>query len=419
MAAKQNPPAATGNPDKLAAPARDDAARQNRAPSTREKIRAGMGDVLSELVEVWSDADHARATGLATILDAEGRADKARLPNLPAADWLRMYREMRLIRLLDERMSALQHEGRLSFYADARGQEATVAAPLAALQSTDWIVPAHREAGVALLRGLPLPAFVAQQLGNAHDLGKGRQMPAHPVTPRELRVLPMSWCAATQLPQATGLAWAAKIKKDRTVVLAYLGEGATSAEDFHTGVNFAAVFNVPAVFMCVNNGWAGATPAAAQSASETFAVKALAYGMPGVRVDGNDVFALYAATRDAVERARRGDGPTLIEAVTYRMGGHNAADDARRYRSEDELATWAARDPLKRLGLWLKAAGQLDDARARALDDELNAAIRAAVTAEETVPPPALRTLIEDVYVQPPATLEAQLGELERVRAAK
>ena len=274
-------------------------------------------------------------------------------------------------------------------------------------------------AGVARLRGRRLPAVVAHQLGNAHDLVLGRQMPAHPVTPRELRVLPMSWCAATQLPQATGLAWAAKIKKDKTVVLAYLGEGATSAEDFHTGVNFAAVFNVPAVFMCVNNGWAGATPAAAQSGAETFAVKALAYGMPGVRVDGNDVFALYAATRDAVERARRGDGPTLIEAVTYRMGGHNAADDARRYRSEDELATWAARDPLKRLGLWLKAAGQLDDARARALDDELNAAIRAAVTAEETVPPPALRTLIEDVYVQPPATLEAQLGELERVRAAK
>jgi len=232
-------------------------------------------------------------------------------------------------------------------------------------------------------------------------------------------VLPMSWCAATQLPQATGLAWAAKIKKDKTVVLAYLGEGATSAEDFHTGVNFAAVFKVPAVFLCVNNGWAGATPAAAQSASETFAVKALAYGIPGVRVDGNDVFALYAATREAVDRARSGDGPTLIEAVTYRLGGHNAADDARRYRSEDEVATWTARDPLKRLGLWLKTAGQLDDAKLRALDDELNSAIRAAITAEEKVPPPALRSLIEDVYVHPPATLEDQLGELERVRAAK
>jgi len=388
-------------------------------PAVREKVRAGMGDMTSELVEVWSDADHARATGLWTILDAEGRADKAQIPALPASDWLRIYREMRLVRLLDERMSALQREGRLSFYADARGQEATVAAPLAALEKSDWIVPAHREAGAALLRGLPLQAFVAQQLGNAHDLGKGRQMPAHPVTPRELRVLPMSWCAATQLPQATGLAWAAKIKKDKTVVLAYLGEGATSAEDFHTGVNFAAVFNVPAVFLCVNNGWAGATPASEQSASETFAVKALAYGLPGVRVDGNDVFALYAATREAVDRARRGDGPTLIEAVTYRLGGHNAADDGRRYRSEEEVATWTAREPMKRLALWLKAAGQLDDAKARALDDELNASIRAAVTAEEKVPAPALRSLIEDVYVAPPATLEAQLAELERVRGVK
>ena len=388
-------------------------------PNLPPKIRAGMGDVVSELVEVWSDADHARATGLATVLGADGRADKAKIPALPAGDWLRMYRDMRLIRLLDERMTALQREGRLSFYADGRGQEATVAAPLAALEKTDWIVPAHREAGVAVLRGLPLPAFVAQQLGNAHDLAKGRQMPAHPVTPRELRVLPMSWCAATQLPQATGLAWAAKIKKDKTVVLAYLGEGATSAEDFHTGVNFAAVFQVPAVFICVNNGWAGATPAQAQSASETFAVKALAYGIPGVRVDGNDVLALYAATREAVDRARRGDGPTLIEAVTYRLGGHNAADDARRYRSEEEVASWAAREPLKRLGLWLKATGQLDDARARALDDELSGAIQAAIAAEESVPAPALRSLIEDVYVRPPATLEAQLGELERVRQAK
>lgn len=388
-------------------------------PAVPSKVRAGMGDLAAEHIEVWSDADHARATGLWTILDAEGRADTKQVPPLPGETWLRLYREMRLIRLLDERMMVLQREGRIGFYAEARGQEATLVAPLAAVEPTDWIVPAHRESGVALLRGLPLATFVAQLFGNRHDPGKGRQIPGHPVAPRELRVLPMSSCVATQLPQATGLAWAAKIKRDRTVVLGYLGEGATSAEDFHTGVNFAAVFHVPAVFMCVNNGWAVSTPASAQSASETFAVKALAYGLPGVRVDGNDVLAVYAATREAVERARRGDGPTLIEAVTYRLAGHSSADDPDRYRAQAEVAAWTAREPLRRFTTWLRAAGHLDDARARAIDDEIAADLRRAIEAEEPVAAPARRSLIEDVYARPLVSLEEQLDELERVRAGR
>lgn len=386
-------------------------------PSVPSKVRAGMGDVTTEFVEVWSDADHARATGLWSILGADGRADKKQVPALAPATWQRMYREMRLLRLLDEKMIELQRAGRIGFYTEARGQEATLAAPLAALEKTDWVVPTQREAGSTLLRGLPLASFVAQQFGNAHDTAKGRQQPAHPVTPHALQVLPPSSCRGTQLPQATGLAWAAKIKKDKTVVLAYLGEGATSAEDFHTGVNFAAVFQVPAVFLCVNNGWALSTPARAQSASETFAVKALAYGLPGVRVDGNDPFVLYAATREAVERARRGDGPTLIEAVTYRLGGHSSSDEPARYRPEAELAAWTAREPLARFGAWLRAEGHLDDARARAIDDELAADLRRAIDAEENIPAPALRSLIEDVYVRPLVSQEEQLAELERVRA--
>lgn len=388
-------------------------------PALPEKVRAGMGDVNAEFVEVWTDADHERATGLWSILDAEGRARAKEVPPLAPAAWLRIYRGMRLIRLLDERLMAWQREGRIGFYAEARGQEAAVIAPVAAMEDSDWIVPAHREGGAALFRGLPLSTYVAQQFGNAHDLGKGRQMPAHPATPRSYRFLPGSSNVATQLPQAAGLAWAAKIKRESTVVLAYLGEGATSAEDFHTGLNFAAVFRVPVVFVCVNNGWAVSTPASAQSASETFAVKALAYGMPGVRVDGNDAFALYAATREATARARRGEGPTLIEAVTYRMGAHSSSDDPRRYRDETELATWAARDPLSRLATWLRTEGILDEAARNSLDATLNEEIRAALDAEETVPAPARRSLIEDVYVKPPATLEAQLAELERVRARR
>jgi pyruvate dehydrogenase E1 component alpha subunit len=381
------------------------------------KVRSGMGDLTAEFVEVWSDEDYRRATGLWSILGPDGHADAKQVPELAPAAWLAMYRGMRLIRQLDERMMALQRQGRIGFYAEARGHEATVIAPVAAVGPEDWIVPAHREGGAALFRGLPLTSYLAQLFGNAHDIGKGRQMPVHPATPRRDRFLPMSSCVATQLPQATGIAWAAKIKREKTIVLAYLGEGATSAEDFHTGVNFAAVFRVPVVFLCVNNGWAVSTPARAQSASETFAVKALAYGLPGVRVDGNDVFALYAATREAAERARRGDGPTLIEAVTYRLGAHSSSDDPHQYRNEAEVQTWSAREPLLRFGAWLRGAGLLDDAGDRALEESIAREIQAAIAAEEGVPPPALRTLIEDVYAKPPVTLEEQLADLERVRA--
>ena len=259
-------------------------------------------------------------------------------------------------------------------------------------------------------------AYVAQVFGNANDIGKGRQMPVHPAAPRSLRFLPMSSSVATQLPQATGIAWAAKIKRDKTIVLAYLGEGATSAEDFHTGLNFAAVFKAPVVFVCVNNGWAVSTPASAQSASETFAVKALAYGIPGVRVDGNDIFAVYAATRAAADRARRGEGPTLIEAVTYRLGAHSSSDDPERYRPASEVAAWTNREPLIRFRDWLRVAGWLDDARERTLTTEIDHEIRDAIAAEEGVAPPDLRTLIEDVYVRPLGALEDQLAELIRVR---
>lgn len=387
------------------------------APQLPEKVRAGMGDVTSEFVEVWTDAAYQRATGLWSILDADGRARAKDVPQLAPEAWRRIYRGMRLVRMLDERLTTWARAGKIGFYADARGQEATVIAPVAAMEDTDWIVPANRESGGALFRGLPLQTYVAQQLGNAHDLGKGRQMPAHAATPRSLRFLPGSSSASTQLPQAAGMAWAAKIQRDSAVVLAYLGEGATSAEDFHTGLNFAAVFRVPVVFLCVNNGWAVSTPASAQSASETFAVKALAYGMPGVRVDGNDVFALYAATHEAAARARRGEGPTLIEAVTYHLGSHGSPDHPSQRRDEAEQAVWNARDPLTRLSTWLRAEGILDDAARAHLDASLMDEIRAALESEQGVTPPARRSLIEDVYVKPPAALEQQLAELERVRA--
>jgi pyruvate dehydrogenase E1 component alpha subunit/2-oxoisovalerate dehydrogenase E1 component alpha subunit len=380
------------------------------------KIRAGMGDVDSESVEVWSDEDEARATGLLQLLGPDGRLLGAP-PELEPALLRELHRGMLRARVLDEKMLLLQRQGRIGFYAEARGQEAAVIGAVAALEPSDYVVPAHRELGAALYRGLPIANVVAQLYGNAHDVARGRQMPVHLATPRALRFIPPSSCVATQLPHAAGLAWAAKMRRDPVVVLAYLGEGATSAEDFHAGVNFAAVYRAPCVFLCENNQWAISTPASRQTASRTFAIKALAYGMPGVRVDGNDVLAVHATVREAAARARGGGGPTLIEAVTYRLGAHSSSDDPHRYRSEADEAAWKGKDPLERFSIWLAATGVLAAAGAAAQRTAVEAEIAAAVAAEEGIGPPPLRSLIENVFAQPPAALEEQLAELERVRA--
>ena len=386
------------------------------APS--KKIRAGMGDVDADFVEVWSDEDYRNATGLLTILRPDGTADRADVPAIGAATLRAMYAGMVRIRMVDERLMALQRQGRIGFYAEARGQEAAVIGSVAAMAPDDFVVPAHREIGAALYRGLPLRTFMAQLFGNANDISRGRQMPVHPGAPRALNYLPPSSCVGTQLPHATGIAWAAKILKKKTVVIGYLGEGATSAEDFHAGVNFAAVYRVPVVFLCQNNQWAISTPAAAQSASETFAVKALAYGMPGVRVDGNDILAVHAATSGAVERARRGDGPTLIEAVTYRMGAHSTSDDPARYR-EDLSAEWARKDPILRLRTWLLGEKWLDEKTDADLHETIEREVKDAIDAEENVGPPSLDSLIEDVFAEPTAALREQLADLKRIRAKR
>jgi len=387
-------------------------------PAPPAKIRAGMGDVESDFVEVWSDEDEARATGLLSILREDGTADAKAVPALDAAALREIYRGMVRIRIVDERLMALQRQGRIGFYAEARGQEAAVIGAVAALASDDFVVPAHRELGAVLYRGLPLRTFVAQLFGNANDIARGRQMPVHPGAPRSLNYLPPSSCVATQLPQATGIAWAAKILKKKTVVLGYLGEGGTSAEDFHAGMNFAAVYHTPVVFLCQNNQWAISTPAGAQSASETFAIKALAYGMPGVRVDGNDVFAVYAATRAAVDHARAGGGPTLIEAVTYRLGAHSTSDDPTRYRP-DETLQWTRKDPIARFRTWLLASGTIDEAADVALRAAIEEELREAIDAEENVGPPPLESLIEDVFAEPTAALREQLADLQRIRGKR
>ncbi len=351
----------------------------------------------------------------------DGSFDPANVAALgiPRELLLKLYRGMLLIRIIDERMLTLQRQGRISFYGEARGQEAAVVGTAAAFSPSDYVLPALREAGVALYRGLPLQAYIAQIYGNSNDLTKGRQMPCHPGS-RASRYVTMSSCIATQLPHAVGMAMAAKLKHDPIVVAGYMGDGATSEGDFHVALNFAAVFRAPVVFVCQNNQWAISTPVAGQTASPTMAHKAMGYGIPALRVDGNDVLACYAATRDAVAYARAGGGPIFVEALTYRVSAHSTSDDPSRYRDESVTAVWKnERDPLVRFRHFLRVIGALSEGVDAALHEAIEAEIKSAVVTEEAAGPPALQTLIEDVFATPTTALREQLAEVAAALPAR
>jgi pyruvate dehydrogenase E1 component alpha subunit/2-oxoisovalerate dehydrogenase E1 component alpha subunit len=346
------------------------------------------------------------------ILGEDGTADPTLDPQLKPDALRAIYRATLRVRLLDERMLSLQRQGRIGFYGLTTGEEAAVIGSAYALRPEDWILPALRQGGAALLRGFPLELLVAQCIGNSLDVQKGRQMPCH-YSYKPANFVAWSSCIGTQLPHAVGLAWAAKLKGDPIVAMAYLGDGATSEGDFHVAMNFAGVFRVPVVFVCQNNQWAISVPFSQQTAAKNIAVKAEAYGFSGIRVDGNDLLAVYRAAREAVERARSGGGPTLIEAVTYRLGGHSSSDDPTRYRDEAEVKEWQKRDPLERFRRYLEArdlwSQSADEELRKALDAEISQAIKIA----EAAPPPPMESLFEDVYAEIPAHLQAQLRELQ------
>lgn len=333
---------------------------------------------------------------------------------VPAAALVeRAYREMLRVRLIDEKMLARQRQGKIGFYGTITGQEAVpVAAGLAAAPG-DWIFPALREAAIMLVRGYPLSRWLAQVYGNEGDILKGRQMPSH-MSGREVNQVSWSSCIGPQLPQAVGAAMAAKIKRDSTVCLAFLGDGASSEPDFHFAMNFAAVFRAPVVIICQNNHWSISVPTSKQTASATIAIKAAAYGMPGLRVDGNDVVACEDVFRRAIERARAGDGPTFIEAVTYRMGPHSSSDDPTRYRSDAEVEAWKKKDPLLRMERLMRARGLLNDDSLAALRAELTREIETALSTIESLPVPARQTLFEDVFADQPWHLREQAAECEK-----
>ncbi|MBK8257814.1 MAG: thiamine pyrophosphate-dependent dehydrogenase E1 component subunit alpha [Polyangiaceae bacterium] len=351
--------------------------------------------------------------GLYRVLRDDGSVDPTTDPLMPEALVMRAYREMKRLRLLDARMILLQRQGRVGFYGACTGQEATPIGTALALQKDDWVFPGLRESVMMLVRGFPLSKYIAQIFGNSGDVLKGRQMPSH-MSGRDVNYVSWGSCIGTQLPHAVGAAWAAKLQKKSGVVVGFMGDGATSEPDFHNAINFAGVFRVPCVLMCQNNHWAISVPAARQTASPTFAIKGRAYGVPSLRIDGNDVLAVYGAVSKAAARARDGLGPTFIECLTYRIGAHSTSDDPTRYRSQDEVDGWMKKDPVGRLRRHLVHRGLLDDARDQALEKELNAEIVAAVAEVESLPPPARETLFDDVYGAMPWHIAEQRDELLR-----
>ena len=348
------------------------------------------------------------------VIAEDGSADPRRVA-LGNRELLRLHRLMLLSRELDERMVTLQRQGRIGFYVGSAGEEASVLGAAAAMEDRDWIFPSYREHAVALARGMPLATFVCNLLGNAGDPARGRQMPCHE-TWRPGRYASVSSPLATQLPQAVGAAWAARLQGHDVVALAYLGDGTTSAQDFHTALNFAGVHRIPAVFVCRNNGWAISTPRGLQTASATIAQKAVAYGIRGERVDGNDLLAVHEAARRARERAAGGAGPTLLECVTYRLGGHSTSDDPRAYRPDAVVDPWRAKDPIRRMALFLGRRGLLAGGLGSRMRDEVREEIREAVERAEAFDArPPIESLFEDVYAEP---LWQQREQLDELRAA-
>jgi len=340
-----------------------------------------------------------------SILDADDRVDSALEPTIPHDDLRRLYRTFLLARRFDERMLNLQRQGRIGTYLAARGHEAAVLGSVYALRPTDWLVPVWREWPAYVWRGWPLEHLILLYAGYLDGMR----------VPDGLRDLPVCVPMGSHVPHAVGVAYAARYKGEDSVTLCYFGDGASSHGDTQEALNFAGVFQVPLVFVCVNNQWAISVPRARQTRAETIAQKAVAYGFPGVQVDGNDLLAVYVATREAVERARQGGGPTLIEAVTYRLLGHSTADDPTKYRSEAEVKVWEAKEPLPRFRRYLEAKGLMDDRLHAELEAEADAEVRDAIErAESRLREARLLEMFDHVYATLPAEVEAQRRELGR-----
>jgi pyruvate dehydrogenase E1 component alpha subunit len=341
-----------------------------------------------------------------SILNDKGQLDKELEPDIGEDVLLKLHRTMLLARRFDERILNLQRQGRIGTFAPIKGQEAAQLGTIAHLRPSDWMVPAFRETAAELWRGRSLESIIIYNNG----FGEGVDIP------EDRNDLPISVPVGSQVIHAVGLGWAAKYRQKDDVAMTYFGDGATSEGDFHEGLNFAAVFQAPVIFVCQNNHWAISMPIAKQTRSKTLAQKALAYGLPGIQVDGNDILAVYAAAQEAVQRARTGGGPTLIECVTYRLAMHTTADDPTRYRSDEEVEKWSQRDPLPRFQKYLSDKGLLSEKKRLEVESEIMEEIQTAVDSAEkqmeALGDPI--DMFEHAYAEMPPYLKEQKADLAR-----
>jgi TPP-dependent pyruvate/acetoin dehydrogenase alpha subunit len=304
-------------------------------------------------------------------------------------------------------------QGRSFFYAQAAGHEAAQIGSAWALKDHDWVIPYHRSSALSLVRGLSLFEFFADVLGTVASPTLARQMPNH-FAKKDLRLVTRGSVVGNQIPQVVGTALGEKLRGTDSISIVYFGEGATAQGDFHVGMNFAGVYKTPSIFFCENNQYAISVPVSLQAAAEAISMEACGYEFAGHRVDGNDVIAVYMTTKQAVDKARAGGGPSLIEAVTYRHGSHSSSDDASRYRTADEETEWQRRDPIKRLHGFLRYKGYWSEEWEKELDERIASEIETAITEAEKQPVPEPETMFDDVYSEMPWHLKKQKEELTK-----
>jgi pyruvate dehydrogenase E1 component alpha subunit len=339
-----------------------------------------------------------------SILNEKGELDEKLEPEIPEDLLVKLHRAMLLARRFDERLLSLQRQGRIGTFAPITGQEAAQLGAVALLRPSDWFAPSFRETGAELWRGRSMESVILSFGGFSEG--------AHGKT--ESNNLPVAVPVASQVLHAVGLAWGIKYRQKDDVAMTFFGDGGTSEGDFHEGLNFAGVYQVPAIFVCQNNQWAISVPRSKQTRSKTLAQKALAYGFPGIQVDGNDILAVYAAAEEAIQRARSGGGPTMIECVTYRMMMHTTADDPKRYRTDKEVEAWKKRDPIVRFQKYMTDKGLFSDDKIEALEAEIKNEIQAAVDRAEEIMKTAGDPLnmFEHAYAEMPPYLVEQSEEL-------
>ncbi len=335
------------------------------------------------------------------VLDDAGGVREGLDPGLGDGDLKRIYGLMTTTRAADIKAFKLQRQGRMGTYAPSLGHEACQIGSALALGKEDWLFPYFRDLGMYIALGYPLALTYHFWMG--HEAGMH--------TPEGLNIFPLAIPVASQIPHAVGAGMAANIRKLSLAVVTTFGDGATSEGDFHEALNYAGVFKTPNVFICYNNQYAISVPRSRQTASATIAQKAVAYGFPGVLVDGNDVLAVYSAVREAAGRARAGAGPTLIEAYTYRLADHTTSDDAAKYRDAGDAAAWEKKDPIDRFRAHLKARGLWDEAFEKSVRESAGATVEKAVTEAEAMPAASLEDLFAYTYASMPPGLREQLEE--------